>query len=266
MRFLYGTAWKEDDTARCVGDALEAGFRGIDTANQRRHYHEAKVGEALHSARLSRSELFLQTKFTFKNGQDQRLPYDPQAPVAQQVEQSCHSSLEHLKTDYLDSYVLHGPSTRAGWTGDNAEAWAAMEQLHQRGLVKALGVSNVSVEQLEALCEGARVQPRYVQNRCYARTGWDAAVRRACQRSSITYQGFSLLTANPEAVRAASPIARAHAKTPEQIIFAFALSVGMLPLTGTTDPHHMRQDLEALSITLGPQEVAQLTGASSLPS
>src|ERR1700683_1732448 len=81
--FLYGTAWKEDRTAALVELALQSGFRGIDTANQRRHYFEAGVGEGLAAAYragvVTRSDLFLQTKFTYRDGQDHRLPYDPQA-------------------------------------------------------------------------------------------------------------------------------------------------------------------------------------------
>src|SRR4051794_10923231 len=89
--FLYGTAWKEDRTASLVRLALQAGFRGIDTANQRRHYHEAGVGEAVAAfvaeGGATREELFLQTKFTSVGGQDHRLPYDPQADPATQVRQ-----------------------------------------------------------------------------------------------------------------------------------------------------------------------------------
>src|SRR5687768_9317844 len=85
-RCLYGTAWKEDQTRPLVELALRYGFRGIDTANQRRHYHEAGVGQAIGAAIQSglvvRNDLFLQTKFTFRGGQDHRLPYDPLAPVA----------------------------------------------------------------------------------------------------------------------------------------------------------------------------------------
>src|SRR4051794_7141609 len=117
-RFLYGTAWKEQETRRLTELALRAGFRGIDTANQRRHYHEAAVGQAVAAAieggLVAREEVFLQTKFTFRPGQDHRLPYDPDAPIPVQVEQSFASSLEHLGTDVVDSYVLHGPTGRSG--------------------------------------------------------------------------------------------------------------------------------------------------------
>src|SRR5438045_4884185 len=102
-RLLYGTAWKEDETERLAALALEQAFRGIDTANQRKHYHEAGVGRAITAATVSglvsRADLFLQTKFTFRGGQDHRLPYNPAAPVATQVELSFASSLEHLGTD-----------------------------------------------------------------------------------------------------------------------------------------------------------------------
>src|SRR5262245_3802572 len=84
-RFLYGTAWKEERTASLVELALAQGFRGIDTANQRRHYDEAAVGQAVQAAiargLVARDGLFLQTKFTFRPGQDHRLPYDPSAPI-----------------------------------------------------------------------------------------------------------------------------------------------------------------------------------------
>src|SRR5437868_2098493 len=76
-RLLYGTAWKEDRTRRLTVLALRAGFHGIDTANQRKHYHEAAVGQAVAEAvaagLMARAELFLQTKFTFRSGQDHRL-------------------------------------------------------------------------------------------------------------------------------------------------------------------------------------------------
>ena len=81
--FLYGTAWKEDQTERLTRLALENGFRGIDTANQRRHYDEAAVGAGIatviESGLLKRDDLFLQTKYTFQRGQDHRLPYDPES-------------------------------------------------------------------------------------------------------------------------------------------------------------------------------------------
>jgi diketogulonate reductase-like aldo/keto reductase len=114
---MYGTAWKEESTARLVQLAVGSGFRAIDTANQLIHYQEALVGEAMRElAKLgfARESLFLQTKFTPLDGQGGRPPYDPSADLTTQVKQSFDSSLAHLHTDYLDSYVLHSPYSRRG--------------------------------------------------------------------------------------------------------------------------------------------------------
>ena len=259
--FLYGTAWKEDRTAALAELALRSGFRGIDTANQRRHYVEAGVGQALAAAYrdgvVTRADVFVQTKFTYRSGQDHRLPYDPTAPVATQVAQSMASSLEHLGTDHVDSYVLHGPASGHGWSEDDVDAWAAMVRERDLGHTRWLGVSNVSLRHLIQMEATGAERPAFVQNRCFARFGWDRAVRAFCTERAIVYQGFSLLTANPEVLQ--HPLvgrlaARAKA-TPAQIVFAFARVVGMLPLTGTSDPRHMTQDLASRDLALSPDEV-----------
>lgn len=259
--FLYGTAWKEDRTAQLTGLALRAGFRGIDTANQRRHYFEAGVGEALEEAYragiVNRGDLFLQTKFTYRPGQDHRLPYDPSVALSVQVAQSMASSLEHLQTDYIDSFVLHGPASAEGWSQFDVEVWAAMRAERDAGRARVLGISNVSLRHLEQMEANERELPAFVQNRCYARLGWDRAVRQFCRARNIVYQGFSLLTANPEVFR--QPVvldaAARQGATPAQIVFRFAQAVGMLPLTGTSDPEHMQHDLAASSLVLTPEEV-----------
>jgi diketogulonate reductase-like aldo/keto reductase len=265
-RFLYGTAWKEDETQRLTSLALEQGFRGIDTANQRRHYHEAAVGKAISDSiaggLLVRDDLFLQTKFTSQHGQDHRLPYDPAAPVSTQVEESFASSLQHLGTEVIDSYVLHGPTQRVGLAADDWAAWRAMEAIQASGRARLLGVSNVSLEQLQSLCDKARVRPRFVQNRCFAVQGWDRRVREFCTANEIIYQGFSLLTANRDAL--ARPemarIAQRHGRSVQQIVFRFALEVGMLPLTGTSNAQHMQADLKVFDFRLEPEEVERIEG------
>ena len=259
--FLYGTAWKEDRTPALTELALRTGFRGIDTANQRRHYFEAGVGQGLAAAYragvVTRADLFLQTKFTYQPGQDHRLPYDPAADLATQVAQSMRSSLEHLGTDHVDSYVLHGPASRYGWGDEDAEVWAAMVRERDAGRTRLLGVSNVSLRHLEQMAAAGAGTPAFVQNRCFARLGWDRDVRVFCADRQIVYQGFSLLTANPEVLHhpvVARVAARGHA-TPAQVVFRFAQAVGMLPLTGTTDAEHMVQDLASRDVPLAADEV-----------
>jgi diketogulonate reductase-like aldo/keto reductase len=259
--FLYGTAWKEDRTPALTEMALKAGFRGIDTANQRRHYFEAGVGQALAAAYKSgiviRADLFLQTKFTYQAGQDHRLPYDPAAELTTQVAQSMASSLEHLGTDYVDSYVLHGPTSGYGWTEADAEVWDAMVKERESGRARVLGVSNVSLRHLQQMTAHHGESPAFVQNRCFARYGWDREVRAFCKERSIIYQGFSLLTANPEVFRQplVGELAKRHGVTAAQVVFAFSRQVGMLPLTGTSDPEHMRQDLASRDLVLPDEAV-----------
>jgi len=261
--FMYGTAWKKEATTALVRQAVSAGFTAIDTANQLIHYDEARVGEALVAlaqAGTSRERLFLQTKFTPVNGQDHRTPYDPTASITIQVQQSFDSSLAHLQTDYLDSYVLHGPYSRRGLGPEDWEVWAAIEQLYASQRTRMIGVSNVSAEQLAVLIERARHTPMVVQNRCYAAFGWDREVRELCRAHGIIYQGFSLLTANREVfvepdVRA---MAAQYGTGLAQIIFRFAMQAGMVPLTGTTNPQHMKDDLACEQFSLTPDEVRRI--------
>jgi diketogulonate reductase-like aldo/keto reductase len=256
--FLYGTAWKEDRTATLTELALHAGFRAVDTANQRRHYNEAGVGEGLRRAYragiATRADLFLQTKFTYPRGQDHRVPYNPAASVTVQVAQSLASSLEHLATDHVDSYMLHGPSSSYDWTDTDAEVWDAMRKERDAGRTRLLGVSNVSLSHLQQMDAAHAELPVFVQNRCFARLGWDREVRLFCHQRNIIYQGFSLLTANPEVLQHPPLIALAAQlnATPAQVVFSFARAVGVLPLAGTSSPEHMKQDLASLKLTLPP--------------
>ncbi|MDH4088275.1 MAG: aldo/keto reductase [Nitrospira sp.] len=261
--FMYGTAWKKEATTGLVLQAVETGFTAIDTANQLVHYDEARVGEALlqlATQGITRDKLFLQTKFTSINGQDHRLPYDAQASITTQVQQSFASSLSHLHTDYLDSYVLHGPYSRRGLGAEDWEVWAAIESLYDTGKTKMIGISNVTADQLTLLCVKAKHKPMMVQNRCYAAFGWDKEVREICRINQIMYQGFSLLTANSGIF--AEPDLRAMAAKYQtglaQIVFRFAQQVGMLPLTGTTNVQHMKEDLQSDRFTLLPEEVQQI--------
>jgi diketogulonate reductase-like aldo/keto reductase len=132
-----------------------------------------------------------------------------------------------------------------------------MEVLYQAGKTKMIGVSNITAAQLAQLCREAHVRPMMVQNRCFAVKTWDRDVREICREQGIIYQGFSLLTANRDVL--AEPDVRALAERegvgPAQVVFRFAMQVGMLPLTGTTNQQHMVEDLAAERIYLSAEEV-----------
>lgn len=261
---LYGTAWKQDDTERLVRRAIEAGFRGIDTACQPKHYNEAGVGAGIAaslSSRLTRAQLYLQTKFTPTSGQEaRRIPYDAKAPLAEQVAQSAAASLVNLRTDYLDCLLLHSPLEDASHT---AEVWRAMEALVDSGPVRHIGISNCyRVSQLKALCDMARIQPSVLQNRFHADTGYDIEVREFCRARHIVYQSFWTLTGNPQllAHETVKGLARRHGRTAAQILFRFLTQIGIVPLTGTRSAAHMRQDLAIFDFELTAPECETMNG------
>ncbi len=260
---LYGTAWKKERTAQLVEQALRCGFRGIDTACQPKHYHEPGVGAgmaAFAQGKLSRSELYLQSKFTSLSGQDpQRLPYDPDAELAEQVTESLHSSLRNLGTEYLDCLLLHSPMPTIPQT---LEVWQAMEELVEQGKVLSLGISNCyNPRLLEYLCATVRIKPQVLQNRFYAATGYDRIIRAFCVENTIRYQSFWTLTANPDLLGhpLMAGLAERYGKSRAQILFRYLTQVGVTPLTGTTSQRHMQEDLEIFSFQLREEECREVS-------
>jgi len=255
-RILYGTAWKKEDTEDLVRMAIVNGFRGIDTACQPKHYNEPGVGAAVSSSGVARPDLYLQTKFTPVPGQDPaRTPYDPQAPLADQVRQSFAVSLRNLQTDYLDCLVLHSPFPSMEQT---LEVWRTLESLVDARAVRQLGISNCyRLQQLEALYDAARFKPAVLQNRFYAKTGYDREIRVFCHRHGITYQSFWTLTANPQVLahRTVQELAATHRRTPAQILFRYLTQSAVVPLTGTRSEAHMREDLAIFELELTDAEL-----------
>ena len=258
-RIVYGTAWKQERTAALVEQAITLGFRGIDTACQPKHYHEAGVGEGVTAAcqkqELDRSALYLQSKFTPLNGQDPlRIPYDAKASLPEQVAQSFQTSLKNLQTDYLDSLVLHSP------LADRAQllaVWRAMEHIANIGGGRQLGISNCyDPAVFEFLYQNASVKPAVLQNRFYADTAYDKPLRAFCRQQGIVYQSFWTLTANPKLLADAvvKNLASAYQRSPVQVFFRYLSQNGIVPLTGTTSQQHMQQDLAIFDFELSAAE------------
>ena len=257
-KIIYGTAWKKTDTARLVTLALQTGFRAIDTACQPKHYDEAGTGAGVAAglaSGLTRAELCLQTKFTPLSGQDpEQVPYDRNAPLPHQVAQSVARSLMNLQTDYLDSVLLHSPMPTLT---QSRAVWRALEAFVDSGQIHQLGISNCyRLEDLQGLYEGARIKPAVVQNRFYADTNYDRGIRAYCDQHQITYQSFWTLSANPQVLahKNITTPAATHRRTPAQILFRYLTQIGVVPLTGTKSPTHMREDLSIFEFELSRQE------------
>jgi diketogulonate reductase-like aldo/keto reductase len=258
-KIIYGTAWKKERTAKLVEQAIDLGFRGIDTACQPKHYHEAGVGEGISACinrgLVTRPELYLQTKFTSLDGQDpQRIPYDPKASLSQQVAQSFQVSLKDLQTTYLDCLVLHSPMPNHQQT---MEVWQAMGAIIKSGGIKQLGISNCyELETLEALYQSAEIKPVIIQNRFYANTGYDRAIRAFCKEHGIIYQSFWTLTANPQVFADNSVQSKAtkYGRSAAQVFLRYLSKIGIVPLTGTTSVSHMLEGLSIFDFELNSEE------------
>lgn len=260
---IYGTAWKKERTADLVEMAVLSGFRGIDTACQPKHYHEAGVGDALECLSIQgigREELFVQSKFTPLAGQDpQRIPYDPSQPLAMQVAQSFESSQRNLRTEYLDSLVLHSPLFPYSHL---SQVWGAMEHIYHCGGARQLGISNCyDLELLKRLYRDAEVKPSVVQNRFYDQSGYDTELRAWCDETGIIYQSFWSLTANPHILtsREFFALTQEYNKTEAQILYRYLNHVGIVPLIGSTSQQHIREDLDIFSFELKANEIAAIS-------
>ena len=259
---IYGTAWKKERTADLVVKAIQAGFRGIDTACQPKHYDEPLVGAALQRLKelgVERESLFVQTKFTPLDAQDpRRVPYDKNAPIESQVAQSFETSKKNLKTQYVDSLILHSPVAPHALL---MKAWSAMETIQKAGGARQLGISNCyDTEIMRLLYADANVKPAVVQNRFYQETGYDADLRNWCSNHGVIYQSFWTLTANPHILgsNTVRSISRKYKKTEAQIFFRYLNQSCIVPLTGTCSEKHMREDLSVFDFELSSDDLSKV--------
>lgn len=260
---IYGTAWKKDRTAELVGQALEAGFRGFDTACQPKHYNEKGVGLGLQSIAelgLQRQDLFIQTKYTPLSSQDpQQLPYNKNVPVAEQVRQSFEVSQNNLQTDYVDALLLHSPLETHEET---MQAWEALESIHQAGGARYLGITNCySLDVLKQLDASASIKPMIVQNRFYKDTQYEVNTRQWCEQKGITFESFWSLTANAHILGSETmkTLAAEYGKTPAQVFFRFLNQSAIVPLSGTTSMQHMQEDLDIFEFSLPSEALYRIS-------
>ncbi len=260
---LYGTAWKKEKTADLVEMAVNVGFRGIDTACQPKHYHEAGVGDALkrlYAQGFKREDFFLQTKFTPLNGQDpNNIPYNPKSSIEEQIATSLEVSKQHLQTDFIDSLLLHSPIFPYSQL---VKAWNVMERFVALKEVGQLGISNCyDLSLLQQLCSDAAIKPSIVQNRFYADTGYDKELRKWCQEQGIFYEGFWTLTANPHILShpTLQAIAQTHTASSAQVWYRYLNQKGIVPLIGSTSQQHLKEDLAIFEFSLSEEESTRIS-------
>ena len=256
---IYGTAWKKENTTDLVFKALKQGFRGVDTACQPKHYREDLVGLGLlkaYESGIKRQDLFIQTKFTPIDGQEQsNMPYLASDEIEVQVEKSFETSKKNLHTDFINAYILHSPV----YPGTKLQrVWQKMEEFYDKKEVGQLGISNCyDLDVLKYLFNNAKVKPSIVQNRFYAQSDYDKEIRSFCNENHITYESFWSLTANPNILshEVLQNLALKYEKGVAEIFYRFLNHINIVPLNGTTSLKHMIEDLKIGEFELTREEI-----------
>ena len=260
---IYGTAWKKENTTNLVFEALKQGFKAVDTACQPKHYREDLVGLGLlkaYEVGIKRQDLFIQTKFTPIDGQDQsNMPYLANDEIEIQVEKSFETSKKNLHTDFINAYILHSPV----YPGSKLQkVWQKMEEFYDKKEVGALGISNCyDLDVLKYLFNNAKVKPSIVQNRFYAQSGYDKEIRVFCKENNITYESFWSLTANPNILSSEvlQNLALKYEKGVAEIFYRFLNHIDIVPLNGTTSTKHMIEDLKIGEFELTNDEIEKIS-------
>ena len=187
------------------------------------------------------------------------MPYDPAAPLDEQIRTSIESSLHHLapqstssnpsdpsSSSYIDCLVLHSPFPSISLT---LSAWKTLEKYVPHP-IRSLGISNTDLTTLKTIYQSAFIKPAVVQNRFHARTGYDGPLRRFCLENDIVYQAFWTLTANRQLVASGPVVEFGKLMGVSKEVAFYALVLGLqerlVILNGTKQESRMREDLNAV--------------------
>jgi 2,5-diketo-D-gluconate reductase A len=229
--------------AKVVNDALEAGYRHIDTAQV--YGNERGVGRAIATSGLDRVELFI----TSKLGNSNHRPDD--------VRRSFQQTLENLGVDQLDLFLMHWPLPTL-YDGDYVSTWEAMLELGRDGLVRSLGVSNFEPEHLERIIDQTSVAPSVNQIEVHPQFR-NLAACRATEQRRIVVEAYSPLgrgavLTNPAILRVAERLD----KTAAQIILRWHLQHGHILIPKSVRPERMRENLAILDFELTPEQMTRI--------
>jgi 2,5-diketo-D-gluconate reductase A len=234
----------DDEAAEIVGLAIESGYRHVDTAAIYRN--EAGVGAAIRAAAVARDELFVTTKlWNDAHGHDAAL-------------RAFDTSLERLGLEYVDLYLIHWPAAANGLF---VETWKALLELQQEGRVRAVGVSNFRVQDLERLIEETGVSPAINQIELHPRLqqeelrAFHAEHRIATEAWSPLALGGELLE-DPTVLR----IAAEHERTPAQVVLRWNVQLGSVVIPKSATPARIRQNLDLFDFALPVSDLDALRG------
>jgi diketogulonate reductase-like aldo/keto reductase len=235
----FGT-WKVtgDQVEPAVAAALDAGYRHIDTAVM--YGNEAQIGAALGARDLDRADIFLTTKIR---------PSD----VGREPE-VLRRSLRALRTEYLDLWLVHWPSSHPQ---QRRQIWNDMRQLRDEGLVKAIGVSNYSLAEIDELIEDSGERPAVNQIR-WGPSAYDPDVVVGHKARGIVLEGYSGLKDSRAKDPVVTEIAAAHQVTAAQVVLRWHLEHGITVIPKSVRPERIAANFDLFSFSLSPAEVARI--------
>ena len=263
---MYGAHGSGREEA-AIETAFKAGFVAFDSATISSFgYGEENLGAVLAKINTDRNKLWLQTKFTPNMENYGSIAHNFNIPLAQQVQQSFDWSLSTLHTNYLNSYIIHSAATSYGsLVSKDWQIWHEMESIYRKGQVDYLGFSNLSLHALKALVKDSSIKPSFIQNDGFLSESYSdaAAILKYCLENAIIYQVFSLIR-QKELINNPSIelIAQNHSVSKAQVIFNFAIEMGMLPLTGGSTEQHIKENAN-LNFKLAPEEIREIINLTS---
>ena len=235
---------KGADGTAAVRSAIEVGYRLLDTAVN--YGNEPEVGAAIRESGLPREELQVTSKIPGRHhGYDDAI-------------RSTHESLERLGLDYLDLHLIHWPNPRQGRF---EEAWRALVDLREQGLVRSIGVSNFTAAHLRRIVDDTGVTPAVNQIELHPYFP-QVEMRRVNAEMGIRTESWSPLGKRqaPFAEPAVAAAAEAHGVTPGQVILRWQVQLGSVPIPKSATPERQRQNLDVFGFELTDDEMAAITG------
>ncbi len=226
----------DEQVAIAMKAALEIGYRHFDTASF--YKNEEAVGKAVRESGISREEMFITTKLW---------PTD-----YFWAEKALAKSLKHLGLEYVDLYLLHWPTLGKGY------AWKSLEKLYDQGLCKAIGVSNYSIKQLEALRKQARIVPAVNQVE-FSPFMYRSELLAYCKENNIQLEAYSPLTRGKKLDDITiEEIAKKYGKTPAQIMIRWSLQHGNVVIPKSSSPTRIKENADMFDFALEAQDIIRL--------
>ena len=230
----------KEECERCVLDALDVGYRAIDTAQS--YFNEAEVGEAIAESGIDRKEIFLTTKVWIEH-----YGYE-------QAKESVLQSMEKLKTDYIDLVLLHQPFA------DYYGAYRALEDLYEEGKLRAIGVSNFYPDRLVDIASFARIKPMVNQiethplNQQIEAHEWLKKYGVIHEAWAPFGEGRGNMFTNPVLQK----LGDKYNKTVAQVILRWQLQRGIVVIPKSTHKERMAQNLDVFDFTLTDEDMQDI--------